>query len=266
MVRGRRGSRPASRSSARARRRRRRASTGTPCRARRVVGDRRAAAREYTSLMSGNRGAEAIVVRADERIAAEQVDVIVDDHQRALREAGVDAAGGVGQDDLLHAEPRPSRASAKTTCEVVALVEVGAPASAATRCARHGADDQPPGVADDLRRGPMRQSAYGVATASSSVSAKSPRPEPRTMAISGSAPQRGADCGGRLLALDRRSSRRASRRRELHRLSRQHPRDASPSGSSRTSRPASRAARAAPGRAAARAPARRCRRSGCRSS
>jgi hypothetical protein len=32
--------------------------------------------------------------------------VVVDDHQRALAEVRVDAAGGVGEDQPLHAQPR----------------------------------------------------------------------------------------------------------------------------------------------------------------
>ena len=54
--------------------------------------------------MSGNRGTEPFVVGADQRVVADQVDVIVDHHQRALRKAGIDAAGGVGQHQRLHAE------------------------------------------------------------------------------------------------------------------------------------------------------------------
>src|SRR4029077_2955652 len=46
----------------------------------------------------GKARAEAVVVGADERIGALQVDVVGEDDERALLVVGVDAAGSVGED------------------------------------------------------------------------------------------------------------------------------------------------------------------------
>ena len=63
--------------------------------------------RVVTALMSGKAGAERVLVRSDQRVRAEPVDVVGDQHQVAGRETSVRTpAGGVGQDDRLHAEPR----------------------------------------------------------------------------------------------------------------------------------------------------------------
>ena len=76
--------------------------------------------------MSGKPEAEPLVVRADQRIAAEQIDVIVDHHQRALGERGVDAAGGVGQHERLHAEPAEHADRKGHGPQIVPFVEVRA--------------------------------------------------------------------------------------------------------------------------------------------
>ena len=52
----------------------------------------------------GEPRAEPIVVHADERIAIQQVDVVVDDHHVAGGKAWVQPAGGVGDDQQLDAE------------------------------------------------------------------------------------------------------------------------------------------------------------------
>jgi len=46
---------------------------------------------------------EAIVVRAGEGVESGEVDVIADEDERALRVAGVDSSGGVGDDDTMDA-------------------------------------------------------------------------------------------------------------------------------------------------------------------
>ena len=90
---------------------------------------------------------------------AQQVDVIVDDHQRALREAGVDAAGGIGQDHLLHAEPAHHARGKHDGRQIVPLVEVGAPGQRGDAPAPMLPDHERPAVADDGRRRPVRQIA-----------------------------------------------------------------------------------------------------------
>jgi len=50
-------------------------------------------------------GPEPIVVEADQRIVAHQVDVIVDHHQGAARAIRRNAAGGIREDHPRHAQP-----------------------------------------------------------------------------------------------------------------------------------------------------------------
>ena len=54
--------------------------------------------------MSGNRGPSAVVVLADQRIVAHQVDVVVDHDDVALRIVRIHAAAGVGDDQQFGAE------------------------------------------------------------------------------------------------------------------------------------------------------------------
>ena len=86
--------------------------------------------------MSGKRGPNRSSFGADQRIAAHQVDVIVDHHQRARREAGVDAAGGVGQDQRLDAEQAEHARRERHRPQVVPFVEVRAARPAPRRAAR----------------------------------------------------------------------------------------------------------------------------------
>ena len=112
-----------------------------------LVGQRAQAPRVHLGHVRKAR-AEAIVLRPDERIAAEQIDVIVDHHQRAGRQLNVDPAGGVGEDQLLHAEAphHPHRERHRT--EIVPFVGVHTPRERRDALAGDGADDQPPRVAD----------------------------------------------------------------------------------------------------------------------
>ena len=51
----------------------------------------------------GEADAEAVVIGADQRIRALQVDVVADQHERALRVTEIDASGGIGEDDGANA-------------------------------------------------------------------------------------------------------------------------------------------------------------------
>ena len=150
----------------------------------------------------GKARAEPIVVGADQRIAAGQVDVIVDHHQRALREAGVDAAGGVGEDQRLDAE-QPEHADREGhRPQVVPFVDVAAAGQRRDRPAPDRADDQPafvpdrratPASAAARRRAsrPRRRACRRSRRGRSRARSRSPAPSP----------MRAADRIGRLLDL-----------------------------------------------------------------
>ena len=155
---------------------------------------------------------------------------------------------------------RPStRVGKRHGAEVVALVEVRAArqrqhAPARATCPATSL----PGVADDARRRPVRNRLVRQRRRPDSGSRRNaPRPEPSTMATSGTAPSAAAQVRRPLPRRDRSQS--ASRS-----LTAASPR-CTPTRSWRACRRASRASRAAPDRGAARARARRCRRSECRS-
>jgi len=133
---------------------------GDAARARRVIGDRPEARGVDLAHVRESRS-EAIVIRADERVAAEHVDVVVDDHQRALRERGVDAAGRVRQDEAADAEPRHHARGEHDRREVVPLVIVDAPGQRRNPFAGDGANHQAARMADDGRRRPVRQIRVG---------------------------------------------------------------------------------------------------------
>ena len=65
---------------------------------------------------------EPLVVRADERVVADQVDVIVDHHQRPAREPGVDPARGVGQDQRLHPQHAEHPDAERHRLQIVSFV------------------------------------------------------------------------------------------------------------------------------------------------
>ena len=90
---------------------------------------------EYASVMSGNRGPNRSSFGPNERVAAHQVDVIVDHHQRARLELQVDAAGRVGQHQRSDAQQAASTRVANVAVrQRVPFVEVrAARLSAATR-------------------------------------------------------------------------------------------------------------------------------------
>ncbi len=185
------GSPPASRSSGRARRRRRRARSADAGARGRFVGQRAQArrvdlghVRESAAPKRGRRSARS------SGLLPEQIDVIVDQHQRALRERRVDAAGRVGEDQHLARRAARARAWRTSPCAGRALRRSarGPTARRSRACPRRR---RPPGVPAwpiTRGRGPVRQCRR---TGSDhrrrpGVPAKSPRPEPSTTAISGS--------------------------------------------------------------------------------
>ena len=106
-------------------------------------------------------GAKRVLVRSDERIAAEQVDVVVHDHQRARLQRRIDAAGRVGQDEDLDAETADDARRERDRPQVVPLVEVRAPGEGGDALARQRTDDELAVVADDIRRGPVGKLTVG---------------------------------------------------------------------------------------------------------
>ena len=100
---------------------------------------------------------ELVRVRADERAAAGQVDVIAHDHERPRAEARVEATGGVGQ----HDDPRPERLEQQDRLDdesrVVALVHVEAALEHDDGPAGQRAQQQPADVPGRRRRWPAGQ-------------------------------------------------------------------------------------------------------------
>ena len=81
----------------------------------RLVGDARAAAPSRPRSCPESAAPNRSSLAPTSGLLPDQVDVIVDHHQRALREAGVHAAGGVGQDQRLDAEQRRARGPRTST-------------------------------------------------------------------------------------------------------------------------------------------------------
>ena len=156
---GRSESRRASRSSARARRHTRRGHGDSPC-PRRFIGNASQPAGIHLAHVR-KAHAETLVIRSDERIASQHVDVIVDDHQRALSEPGVDAAGGIREDDLLHAEPAHHPRRKDDGRHVMAFVEMRSARQRRDPPARDVANDEPAGMAHHVRHRPVWQLGVG---------------------------------------------------------------------------------------------------------
>ena len=70
--------------------------------------------------------AKSLVVRTCQRTAAQQVDVVVDDHQVARLEPGIDAAGGVRQDERLYAKGAQRTSGKRHRSQIVPLAEMRA--------------------------------------------------------------------------------------------------------------------------------------------
>ena len=113
-----------------------------------LVGDHSQAGRVEVGHIGKSR-TESIVIRANERVVAYEIDVIVDHHQRALRKAGVHAAGGVGQNQCLHAEEPEGADREGDGFQVVSLVDVRAARQRRDRASLDVPDHQPSLVTDD---------------------------------------------------------------------------------------------------------------------
>ncbi len=96
----------------------------------------------------GETYAEAVVVGANQRIGSLQVDVIADEHQRALGEAEIDASGGVGQDDGLDPHAGEDADRERDLLRGVSLVEVDAALHGGNCDFARFADYQAAGVSD----------------------------------------------------------------------------------------------------------------------
>ena len=106
----------------------------------------------------GEAGAEPVVVRADQRVDAQQVDVVVDDHQVALGVERVHAAAGVGDDQRRAAQflQHPDREG--DLRGGISLVEVEPTFHRHDRSAGQGAADELAGVALDRGGGESGES------------------------------------------------------------------------------------------------------------
>ena len=93
--------------------------------------------------------AKSLVVRADQRIRPLQVDVIAQDHQRALVEIAVDAAGGVGKNHGANSHAREHAHRKNHVLQRVAFVEMHAALHRGNaEFAAVSPITMPPGVAD----------------------------------------------------------------------------------------------------------------------
>ncbi len=104
--------------------------------------------------MSGKAHAESVVIRSHQRIRSLQIDVIADEHERALRIPEVDASGSVGDDDGANAHAREHANGERDFLRRISLIKMNA---ALHGCDWNGAcisDDHPPGMPD---RGRLRE-------------------------------------------------------------------------------------------------------------
>ena len=139
----------------------------------------------------GEARTEAVVVPADERVVAEEVDVVLDDHDVALAELRVHAAAGVADDQHFTAQGLHDADRKGDLLERVALVEVepalpwprrSCPRACRRRAGRHATRPWTQGNAGSSRRArwPRRRSH----------AARPPSPVPRMMPIRGLPDQR----------------------------------------------------------------------------
>ena len=130
----------------------------------------------------GKARAEAIVVLADERIVAHEVDVVLDQHDVALGPLRVHAAAGVADDQDVAAHRLHDADGEGDLLEGVAFVEMEAPFHRHDRLAAERAAHQPARVGFDGRvRGSGEFPGYGIFTAFWISSASPPSPVPRMM-------------------------------------------------------------------------------------
>ena len=107
----------------------------------------------------GKPRAEPVVVHADERIAIQQVDVVVDDHDVAGGEVRIQSAGGVGDDQQLDAERLHHADRKRGPLGRVAFVAMEAALHGDDRHAAEPAAQQPAAMADGGRSQEMRHVA-----------------------------------------------------------------------------------------------------------
>ncbi len=100
--------------------------------------------------------AEIFVVRSGAGVGGVEIDVVFDHHERALREIGVDAAGGVGEDDGANAHAPHDADGKGDVLHRIALIEVHAALHRGDGHVSHFADDEFSGVADGGRDGKVR--------------------------------------------------------------------------------------------------------------
>ena len=97
---------------------------------------------------------EGVVVRADERRGALQVEVIRDGDEPAGRHRRVDRAAGVRQDEAPHSEPSQDPDAEDDAVGRMTLVEVRPTLEHRDRCPAEAADDEHARVADRRRERP----------------------------------------------------------------------------------------------------------------
>ena len=107
--------------------------------------------------------------------------MVGDGDEGALPEVGVDAAGGVGDDEGVAAEEAEDASGEGDLGERVALVGVDAALHDGDGDAVDGAEDEFAGVAFDGGEGEVGDFGVGDAEGVSTWEAKLPRPEPRMM-------------------------------------------------------------------------------------
>src|SRR5438132_283152 len=100
--------------------------------------------------------AEAVIVRAGERIDALQIDVIADDHETALREFAFDATGGVGEDHGFHTHTREDADGKRNLLRRIAFVKMYAALHARDGNSSDFTDYELSSVPDGRRLGKMR--------------------------------------------------------------------------------------------------------------
>ena len=100
----------------------------------------------------GKSGAERVLVRADERVRPEGVDVIGQEHEVARLEGTPNSAGGIGQHDRADAEPREGTRREDHVGHRTSFVEVDAPREHGDRRAVDVAEHELSRVTDHPRR------------------------------------------------------------------------------------------------------------------
>ncbi len=144
---------------------------------------------------------ELICVRADQRAATGEVDVVAHHHQRPRPEARVQASGRIRQDDQPRTELLEQQDRLDDQTGVVALVQMEAALEHDDRAPAEATEQQRPACPGAVAAGQPGSSANGIATGSASSSASSPRPEPSTIPTSGTSGVRARTAATRAASL-----------------------------------------------------------------